>query len=140
MRGTRWKVLRIVSGAVLVVVIVAGCGGSSRPQKSGLRGVPPALAHDWEGQATAIATAAAAGDGCRALQLASSLRDQVLASEQKLPHRLRSPLVTGVNALADRLTCTVTTTVQTAPKKPPEHKHDHHDHGHDGQGGGGKEK
>ena len=126
----------MISGAALAVVIVAGCGGASRPQQSALRGVPPALAHDWEGQATAIATAASAGDSCRALQLASSLRDQVLASEHKLPLRLRSPLVAGVNALADRLTCTVTTTVETVPTKPPGHKHDHHEHGHHGDGGG----
>lgn len=144
MPGTWGKVYRIVSVAALVVAAVtvaAGCGGGSRPQRSALAVVPPALAHDWEGQAAAIARAASAGDSCGALRLADSLRDQILASKVKLPLRLRSPLVTGVNALVDRLTCTVTTTGKTAPTKahkPPGHEHDHH--GHHGHGDGGKDQ
>jgi hypothetical protein len=135
MPGTGGTVLRIVSVAALVVV-AAGCGGAGHPQQSALRGVPPALAHDWAGQASTIAAAASAGDSCRAMRLADSLRSQVLESEHKLPLRLRSPVVTGVNALADRLRCTVTT-VETVPQKPPHkpgHKDDHHDHGHHGHG------
>jgi hypothetical protein len=134
-------VLKIVSVAALVLVVAAGCGDGSRPERSVLRGVPSALARDWQGQANEIASAASAGEDCRALRLAKSLRNQVLASERELPARLRSPLVTGVNALADRLTCTVTTTVETVPQepKPPDkHKEDHKDHhGHHGHGDGG---
>lgn len=141
MPGTWWKVFRIVAAAALVLVVAAGCGDTSRPQRSALGGVPPGLAHDWEGQATAIATAASAGDSCGALRLADSLRAQILASERKLPPRLRSPLVIGVNALVDRLTCTVTTpTTKPPPHKPPADKH-HHDHGKHKHGdGGGKDK
>jgi hypothetical protein len=132
------KVLRIASVTALVVVVAAGCGDASRPQRSGVREVPSGLAHGWEAQARAIAKAASAGDSCGALRLAKSLRDEVLASEHKLPLRLRSPLVTGVNSLADRLTCTVTTTVETVPAKPKppdKHKVDHKDHhGHHGHG------
>jgi hypothetical protein len=135
--GTWCKVFRIVPVAALVLVVVAGCGDASRPQGSALGGVPPVLAHDWEGQATAIASAASAGDSCGALRLADSLRAQILASEHKLPPRLRSPLVTGVNALVDRLTCTVTTTTKPPPKQPGQ-KHDHHDHGKHKHGDGGK--
>jgi hypothetical protein len=111
------NVLRIFSVAALLAVSAAGCGGATRPQRAALRGVPPVLAQDWEGQASAIASAASAGNSCRALHLAASLRDDVAASKHRLPLRLRSPLLTGVNALADRITCTP---VATPLKKPPE--------------------
>jgi hypothetical protein len=142
-RPGRWRyVLRIVSIAAFVVVVAAGCGGA-HPQQSAFRGVPSTLATDWEGKATAIAAAASNGDDCGAVRLADSLRAQVLRSEQRVPPRLRRPLVRAVNALANRLTCTVTT-VQTVPQKPkPPPKHDRHDHGkgHHGHGdGGGNDK
>ena len=120
-------VSRTLSALALLAVVAAGCGGAAPPQngaqkgtqRSAFHGVPRALAQAWEGQASAIATAAAAGNGCRALHLAASLRDDVVTSEHKLPRRLRSPLLTGVNALADRITCTRVVTVQAPPKKPP---------------------
>jgi hypothetical protein len=138
-------VTRFVSAAALVVVVVAGCGGATRPQRSALHGVPPALAQAWAERASAIAAAASGGDNCRAMQLADSLRNDVLAQRHKLPLRLRSALVTGVSDLADRLTCTSTVTIETKPGPPPHkppHKppHEppghHHDHGH-GHGGDG---
>ncbi|HJU36246.1 MAG TPA: hypothetical protein VJ716_02370 [Gaiellaceae bacterium] len=136
--------LRIASVAALVAFLAAGCGGGSRPQQPSLHGVPRDLAHDWERQASKIAGAVSAGDSCGAMHLADSLRDQVRAAQHRLPPRLRLPLVTGVENLADRLTCTVTT-VETVPQKPkPPAKHDHHDHhdkhGHHGPGAGGKDK
>lgn len=142
MSGTWGKVLRIVSVAALVAVLAAGCGGGSRARQAAFHGVPRALAHDWEGQASKIEAAASAGNSCRAMHLADSLRDEVRAARHKLPLRLRSPLITGVDRLAGRLTCTVTTVV-TVPQKPkPPDKHDHHDeHGHHGHGDkGGKDK
>lgn len=133
------KVLRLLSAAFLLVVVAAGCGGAARPQKSASHGVPPALAHDWEGQASDIAAAASAGNSCRALQLANVLRADVEASKDRVPSRLRPPLLTSVNALADRIKCTPV--VQTPPKKPKPkepHEHDHHDH--HGHGGGGNDQ
>lgn len=129
------KVLRILSAAFLLVVVAAGCGGAARPQRSALHGVPPALAQDWEGRASDIAAAASAGNSCRALQLANALRADVVASKDKLPSRLRPPLLTSVNALADRIKCTPV--VQTLPKKPkPKEPHDRHGHhGHGDRGG-----
>jgi hypothetical protein len=112
-------VLRIVAAAALLGVIVAGCGGAAPPQRSAFRAVPRALAQDWEGQATAIAAAASAGNSCRARRLARALRTDVARSRDKLPYRLRSPLLTGVNALADRITCTPAVTKPAPPKKPP---------------------
>ena len=126
-------VLRIVSAAALLAVLAAGCGGGA-PQRSASHGVPPALARDWERQASAIAAAASAGDNCRALQhLAATLRGDVVAAQHKLPLRLRSPLVTGVSALADRITCAPVPTPKEPPKgpkhePPPPKKHGRHGH------------
>ena len=79
------------------------------------------LAQEWATQASAIADAAGAGNSCGALHLAASLRDEIIAEEGKVPARLRSPLVAGANALADRLTCTPQA-VSPTPKGPPHHK------------------
>jgi hypothetical protein len=135
-------VRKIVSALALLVVVAAGCGGAARPQKSAAHGLPQALAQEWEGQASAIATAAAAGNDCLAMHLAASLRNEVAADRHKLPVRLRSPLLTGVNALADRIsTCTRVVTVQSPPPKGPKPSHNPHGpggpHGHDNQGDGG---
>lgn len=99
--------------------------------------MPRALARAWANQASAIAAASAAGNGCHALQLASSLRSEVIAAQARVPSRLRSPLLSGVNSLADRITCTDTVTVQAPPppKKPPPPKHGDHHHGRHGHGG-----
>jgi hypothetical protein len=131
----------------LLSVLAAGCGGSSPPTRIGAPEVPRALASEWEARASAVADAAAAGDDCHASQLAASLRDDVIAKESQVPARLQSPLLAGVNALADRIVCQVPPqTVTVPPKKPPKnaeppkppHKHDHHHGpGGDNQGGGG---
>jgi hypothetical protein len=132
-------VLRILSAALVAGLVVSGCGGGSRPEPSTARGVPRQLASEWSARASAIADAASAGDGCRALQLASSLRDEVIADESRVPSRLRSPLLASVNSLADRIVCqvppqTVTVPQQAPPPKPhpkpppkPHHEHKHHD-------------
>lgn len=135
------KVLRILSGAALLVAVVAGCGGAA-PQGSASQRLPRALAHDWETQASAIATAADSGNDCRAMRLAASLSAEVAASRHKLPLRLRSPLLTGVNDLAARIsTCTRVVTVPVQPKPPkgpkPKPPHEPGHKGHDGQGQGG---
>ena len=143
MAGTRGKVSRIAAVAALVVLLAAGCGGGGRPQEVDLRGIPSALAQDWAGQAAAIAAAAAARDDCHAKALAVSLRTQVMQKRHLLPLRLRSPLLTGLDSLVARTTCTPPAPAppSTQPSKPhgppePPHKpHDHGDHGHHGHGG-----
>ena len=100
--------------------------------------MPRVLAQDWANQASAIAAASAAGNSCHALELASSLRTEVIAAEGKVPTRLRSPLLSGVNSLADRITCTDTVTVQAPPPKKPPPKHGDHHHDHHGPGGDDK--
>ena len=137
--------LRIVSVTALVALLAAGCG-SAGPQPRAERGLPRALASAWASRASAIATAAAAGENCRASQLASSLRDEIIAEEGRLPARLQRPLVQGANALADRITCAPPpATVAAAPKKgpkpaghkPPGPKPPPHHKKHGGDDGGG---
>ena len=142
MTGTWATVQRVVLPIALLAAVLAGCGGADRPQRSTARGVPPALAQDWADQASAIAVAASAGDDCRALQLANSLREAVLLRRRKLPFRLRSPLLAGVNALAGRITCTPVPQHEPPPHKPPPKPPHHHpdDHGHHGRGGHAKGK
>ncbi len=110
--------LRILSGATLLVVVVAGCGGGA-PQDSTAHGVPRSLAHEWESRASAIASAAEAGNSCEAQHLAASLRDDVDTSQSRVPRRLRSALLTGVNSLADRTSCTRVVTVADAAAETP---------------------
>jgi hypothetical protein len=101
------------------------------------------LARDWERQAAVIASAAAAGNNCNALQLANALRSDVVATEHSVPRRLRTPLLTGVNALADRITCVPTVQPKEPPKPKPTHErhgpHGHH-HGHGRGDGGGNDQ
>jgi hypothetical protein len=140
MAGRDRTVLRIVSVTALAAFVLAGCG-SSGAQTRAHGGIPRALAAAWATRASAVASAAAAGEDCRASELASSLRDEIISKEGQVPARLRKPLVEGANALADRITCTVppqtvTVTPPPKPKPPPGHEkppHDHHGkHGGDG--------
>ena len=130
-----------VALVALVALVAAGCGGASRPHETSAGGVPRALAQAWEAQASEIAAAAATGDSCRAHALATSLRTDVIHAGRRVPSRLRTALLDGVNSLADRIVCTPrpqTVTRPASPKKPkPQahddhgHHHDHHGHGHD---------
>jgi hypothetical protein len=139
------KVLRILPAALLLMVVAAGCGDAGRPQRAALPGVPSALAQAWAGQASEIAAAASAGNSCHARELANSLRAEVTASKDRLPSRLRPPLLTSVNSLAARIPCTPV--VSTPPKKPtpskepkpPKEHHEHGHHGNHGHGDGGEE-
>jgi hypothetical protein len=144
--------LRIASAGALVVLLAAGCGGSAPRHGAAPRGIPRELARTWAARADTIASVAAAGQSCRAHALAASLRDDVIAAEAKVPTRLQSALVAGVNSLADRIECNpAPVTVTTPPPKPPKRghhrppghghhkpfhrKHDHpHGHGHGGKG------
>lgn len=149
-RGTRSRVFRIVPVAALSLLVAAGCGSAAPRHRSTPHGVPSALARTWEARASAIADAAKAGQSCQALQLANSLRDDVVAEQSKLPRSLQSPLLAGVNALADRISCTppaqTVTVAPTPPGPKPPHgppkkhgppgHHGHHGHG-DGQGDDG---
>jgi hypothetical protein len=145
------KALRISSAAFLLMVLAAGCGGAAGQQRSAFHGVPPALARDWEARASDIATAASAGNSCHALTLAKALRSDVVASKDRVPPRLRRPLLSSVRSLAHRVECTPVVQTPTTgsnptkePKPPEKHKpkepHEHDQHGHHGHGDGGHDK
>lgn len=140
--GYRWDVSRLLSVA-LVVVVAAGCGSAVRTQRTAGPRIPRALARAWEGRASGIAAAAAAGHECRALRLATSLRDEVVATDRKLPLRLRSPLETGVKALAGRIACVPRPGTAPTPEKrqkPPHQMREGRDRGHGRGGGDGNEQ
>jgi hypothetical protein len=123
------------TGAALIVVVLTGCGGTSRvaPKPPTL---PHALAQAWQTQADQIATALAAGDGCGAQQRAVTLRTQVIAAvnARRIPRRLLEPLTSAVNSLPDRISCAPAPPVEQPkhkPKKPKKPKHGHKGHGGD---------
>jgi hypothetical protein len=142
MSGRGTHVSRLLAAAAVLVVLAVGCGGSSRPERAA-HGVPRVLARSWEVRAEAIAAAASAGNDCSARQLAVSLRDDVIQAQPRVPLRLRAPLLTSVNSLADRISCTPVATNPTPPKKPhppdkgpkPPKKHGHHGHDKGDEGG-----
>jgi hypothetical protein len=144
MAGRARTVLRILPVTALAALLAAGCGSSTGPTHAE-SGLPRALASAWANRASAIATAATAGEDCRASQLATSLRDEIISKEGEVPARLQKALVESANALADRITCTVpprTMTVAPAPKPPPGHgkpkpPHDHHQKHGGGEGNQG---
>jgi hypothetical protein len=123
-----------------VALAAAGCGGSAKPAAAPAPPkLPRTLAQSWAQQADAIAASLAAGDGCGAEVRAVALRTQVVqaVNERRIAPRYLEPLVSTVNDLPDRISCTV------APA-PAATKHDRkdkskHDHGNKqgGQGSGG---
>jgi len=128
-----------ISCVICGVALLAGCGGSELAHSAGSPKLPRRLARTWATQADLVASAAAAGQGCRAKALAGTLRDEVIHAGDKVPLRLRSPLLDGVNSLADRIVCTpppqTVTTLQKPPHTPPHKQHDHGHHGHGGDQG-----
>lgn len=134
--------MRTLSAFLLLVLVAAGCAGSSPTRAR--RGLPPVLASAWATQASTIATAAHSGNSCRARRLAGSLRTEVISAGGRVPARLQGPLLEAVNSLADRITCVPAQKVAPSPPKGPPKpgkgpkpkpaKHDDHGHGHGGDG------
>jgi hypothetical protein len=127
-------------GIGVVALAAAGCGGSAKPAAAPAPPkLPRTLAQSWAQQADAIAASLAAGDGCTAEIRAVALRTQVVqaVNERRIATRYLESLVSTVNDLPARISCTV------APA-PATTKHDHkHKHGNGNgsqqgdQGGGG---
>jgi len=119
------------TGLVLLffVLLAAGCGGSAGVRRSAPPKLPHALAVQWAREASAVAAAAQANDGCRAQQLARSLAEQVAQRSASVPSRLRTPLLSSVTTLEAGIACVhVVQPKQPAgppakgPKgKPPKH-------------------
>jgi hypothetical protein len=125
--------MRAVAVAVVLVVLVAGCGdGQHAAPPEPVPKLPRALAQSWAQQADDVAAALDAGDGCTALRGAIALRTQVVGAvnAHRVPRRYLEPLASTANDLAGRITCN-----PPAPSDKPG-KHEKH-HKHDKHGGGG---
>lgn len=120
------------------VLLLAACGGGStgvhRPRTPKL---PHALAQQWAGEASDIAVAAQAGDGCHAQQLAQTLEEQVAQQSARVPGRLRTPLLASVTALAGRIRCVQVEKPKGPPHGPPKKKKKPGGHGPPHGPGGG---
>lgn len=123
---------RAASVAGLLVLVTAGCG-SARAGAPRAPTLPRSLARTWATRADAVAAAAAAGETCRAKRLAAALRSRVIEAGASIPAKLRVPLLSSVNSLANRLTCEppppTTVTVEQPPPPGghgPPHGHGHH--------------
>lgn len=109
---------------LVLTVVLAGCGGTKHPTATAPAPLPPTLAHTWASQATQIATALAANNGCAAQRLATTLETEYVTAvnAHTLPQRFRETLGSTLNDLQSRITC-------TPPPAPQQPKHEH-DHGH----------
>ena len=89
--------------ALLCVLALAGCGGSSKPKQAGL---PPELAQSWAAQAESIGGAIEARSCARALRLALSLQLKFIAAvnAHRVPPRLQETLGSKITALEARMT------------------------------------
>jgi hypothetical protein len=124
------------------VAFLGGCGGKAeRAQPPPQPRLPRALAQAWSREATAVAAALAANDGCTAEQRAGELRTSVIAAINagRVPRAFLEPLTSAVNALPERITCTPPAPKPAKPPKPGKHDHGHgHGHGKgDNAGDGG---
>jgi hypothetical protein len=64
------------------------------------------------------------------------LQNEVIAAQAKLPSRLRTPLLTGVNRLVNRIICTPPPVTVTTPPTPPPENHGNGNGNGNGDGGG----
>lgn len=121
---------RLAALAVLAALALAGCGGTTKHAAPAAPRLPRALAQAWAQQADGVAAALAAGDGCTALQVAGTLRAEVVQAlnQRLIPHAFQETIVGAVNDLPARITCT--------PAKHSNHEHKPK-HDHRGDGGGG---
>lgn len=116
---------RLELGAALgAALCLSACGGAKQSVP------PPTLSHtlgsSLAAQSDAVASAAAAGDSCRALTLAQQLQQRTITAinEGRVAAGLQEPLSSAVNELVLHLHC--------APPPQVEPRHDHGKHkGHD---------
>jgi hypothetical protein len=107
---------------LVAVLLLAGCGGT-QPPKPVQPHLPRSLAQPWRAQADDVASALAAGDGCLALQRATTLQNAVIAAVQahRVAPRFQEELMSGVNDLVARIRC--------VPPAPPHHEKHGKGHG-----------
>lgn len=128
--------MRRAAVAIAAVLALAGCGSgkTTAPPVAKPPHIPRALAQAWIAQAREVMQALAVDDGCTAVAHATELRNEVSASEARVPLRLRAQLLATVNALPGRITCNPPPP-SPVDAKPPKGPKPPKDHGH-GRGNG----
>ena len=94
------------TGLVAVALALTGCGGSTEdaaPPPGPL--LPRAVANDLAARSDRVAERLASGDRCAADREADELRTRAVAVVSKVPPALQEELLSGVNALAERISC-----------------------------------
>jgi hypothetical protein len=104
----------------LLAVALSGCGAAASGPT-----LPRALATHWHAQADAVAAALAAHDGCLAQRRAAALQASVIraVNARRVAPRFQEPLVSAVNDLAARSTCTPTPAPAPQPQPQPQPRH-----------------
>ena len=119
--------------ALALVLVAAGCGSAAKDTAPRQPHLPRALAQSWARQADAVAAAIASNDGCSARTQVAALQQSVISAvnERRVPQRFQEPLSSGVNDLADHITCTPPPAPTPTPAPHPKHekKPKHHEHG-----------
>lgn len=118
-----------------IAAALAGCGSRAAQRQPVQPKLPRAIAHAWAQQATAIAAALAANNGCDAQTRVAALQRELVGAvnEHRIPRRLLEPLSSGVNDLAAQITCTPPQVVPT-PQGRDKGKSKGHGKGHKNNG------
>jgi hypothetical protein len=115
--------------ALAAIVLLSSCGGGDQRRATPPPTLPRPVALGLARASDGVAAALAAGDNCRALTLARSLRQRTSAAGTAagIPPSLRRPLQAAVNDLARRIECTPPAAVEKSPAEDDE-KHDRGKH------------
>ena len=107
---------RVSAAALVVALVLAGCGGDDRAsnatETAAAPTLPRALAEELALASDDVAELLETGDGCAASERAADLRERALAAVESgdVPAALEDPLVTAVEGLAARIVCEPATT------------------------------
>jgi hypothetical protein len=128
LRRRKTRTRRLELGAAFAAALcLSACGGAKQPVP------PPTLSHSLgsslAARSDAIASALAAGDSCRALELARRLQRQTIAAinDGRVAAALQEQLSSAVNALVARVQC-VPPPSRPQPNPQAEPRHDHGKH------------
>ena len=137
MRRRKTRTRRLELGAALAAALtLSACSGARHAAPPPTISRP--LASSLATQSDAVAAALAAGDSCRALTLARTLRQRTIAAinQHRVDAALQEQLSSAVNALVVRVHCAPP---PVAPVREDKHDQEHgqgkhrgHDKKHDG--------
>ena len=105
-RKTRTR-QRDLGAAVAAALLLAGCGSGAQQAAAPQPTLPRRLALSLAEQSDSVARALAAGDDCKAAELAGQLQQQTIGAINagRVPGPFLEPLQDRVNDLATRIRC-----------------------------------